>query len=85
MGLEHYLMFTPTEGMDLKTRLNYHFMQKYFLFSFYISIILNKSMTFFLDGDFLFKGFPFKLSQTQEDIGIYSNRSRVLGGISYVF
>ena len=85
VGLEHYLMFTPTEGMDLKTRLNYHLIQKYFLFSFYISIILNRSMTFFLTGDLLFRGFPFQLSQTTEDIGIYSNKSRVLGGVSYVF
>ena len=85
VGLNHSLKWTDAQSTHVKARLIYHFSKKYFLFSGHGSITINKSVSMFIAGDILFTTFPFYTDQTTEDIGPYKNKSRVFGGLSYVF
>ena len=84
-GISHNIKFSRGESAQINSRLIYHFLNKYFLFSFYSAYTFENNLSFFLSGDILFSNFPFSIDQTQEDIGIYTNKSRAIGGIKYVF
>ena len=84
-GLYHSMKWTQEESTALSARLVYHFVKQYFLFSFQGSATVSRRLTFTLSGDILFSGFPFDSQQTEDNIGLYQNQSRVSGGVSYVF
>ena len=84
-GISHNIKFDKNLSAKIKTRLIYHFLHEYFLFSFYASLTFEKAFSFFFSGDLLFSNFPFFIEQTKKDIGFYSNKSRIFGGLSYAF
>ncbi len=84
-GLSHSIKLEEDLFAQIKSRLIYHFERDYFLFSFYGSLILDSAFSFFVSGDLLFPEFPFSIDQAKEDIGVYENKSRIFGGLSYAF
>ena len=84
-GIHHALKWTDTQSTDIKTRLIYHFEKQYFLFSAELSLHFHPFVSLFVASDILFTGFPFDIWQLTQDIGVYKNKSRVFGGIQYVF
>ena len=83
-GINHTIQFEDTQKIKIKARVIYHLLKEYFLFSAYSSWTYQ-SFSLFLSTDLLFSELPFSIEQTQEDIGIYTNKSRIFGGISYEF
>ena len=84
-GFSHSIIFNQEYSAKMKTRIIYHLLQKYFLASFYGSLTFAKTFSIFLSGDLLFSDFPFTIEQTTKNIGVYTNKSRIFGGISYAF
>ena len=84
-GFTHSIIFNQDYSAKLKTRIIYHLLQEYFLVSFYGSLTFAKAFSIFLSGDLLFSSFPFTIEQTTKNIGVYANKSRIFGGISYAF
>lgn len=84
-GIDHSIKFNQTQKFKIKARLIYHLLNEYFLFSFYSSLTFMESFTIFFSGDLLFSEFPFSIDQTKKDIGVYTNKSRIFGGLSYAF
>ena len=84
-GLTHNIKFEKNNSADLKARLIYDLPKDYFLLSLHCGLTLKKAFSIFASADFLFSEFPFSLGQTQENIGIYENKSRIFGGIKYAF
>ncbi len=85
VGLHHVLKWTDSESADLAGRFIYHIDKKYFMFSFRGAVTFSGSLSFFLEGDLLFTEFPFYADNIQTDIGLYKNKSRLFGGMSYAF
>ena len=84
-GINHSIKFSEDQFAQIKSRLIYHLLNEYFLFSFYSSFTFAGAFTVFVSGDLLFSEFPFSFEQTQENIGIYTNKSRIFGGLKYDF
>ena len=84
-GLIHRINFNKSYSAQFKTRVIYHLLHEYFLVSFYGAFLFEKAFSIFVSGDILFSHFPFTIEQTKQDIDIYSNKSRVFGGIRYAF
>ncbi len=84
-GITHSIKFNKQYEAKIKARLIYHLLKEYFLFSFYSSLTFDNSFSIFISGDLIFSDFPFSFKQTKEDIGIYTNKSRIFGGLSYDF
>lgn len=84
-GITHNIKFNKTQEAKIKARLIYHLLKEYFLFSFYSSLTFDNSVSIFLSGNLIFSDFPFSFEQTKENIGIYTNKSGVFGGLSYDF
>ena len=84
-GIEHNIKFNKTQEATIKTRLIYHLLTEYFLFSFYGSVTFEEVFSVFISGDLIFSDFPFSIDQTTQDIGVYTNKSRIFGGLSYAF
>jgi len=84
-GITHSIRFNNDQLFEIKGRLIYHLLKEYFLFSFYGGYSYNQSVSLFVSGDILFSDFPFSIDQTKENIGIYANKSRIFGGVSYAF
>ena len=84
-GIDHSIKVNQTQEFKIKARLIYHLLNEYFLFSFYSSLTFMESFTVFLSSDMIFSEFPFFVDQTKKDIGIYTNKSRIFGGLSYAF
>ena len=85
LGFDYSTQFDRSAGAGGKARLIYDFDKRYFLFSFEASLTLAYSLTGFVSGDYFFSKFPFSISQTAEDVGIYANKSRFFGGLKYAF
>ena len=85
VGIDHSIKFNETQEANIKGRLIYNLINDYFLFSFYGSVKFMGSFTLFVSGDFIFSEFPFSFEQTKKDIGVYTNKSRISGGLSYDF
>ena len=84
-GVQHRIKINPQYSANIKGRLIYNLWHGYFLFSAYSALRYNNSLSVFLSSDLLFSHFPFSATQTQQNIGVYTNKSRVFGGIKYVF
>ena len=84
-GLSHSIKLEQSLLAQIKSRLIYHFERDYFLFSFYGSLTWDSAFSVFVSTDLLFPEFPFSIEQAREDIGIYKNKSRIFGGLSYAF
>ena len=84
-GITHNIKFNETQEAKIKARLIYHLLKEYFIFSFYGSLTFQNSISIFFSSDLIFSDFPFSFEQTKEDIGIYTNKSRIMGGLSYDF
>lgn len=85
-GLEHSIKFNTLQKVNIKLRLIYDLELKYFLSCLYGSVSFNNDLSFFISGDITFSKFPFSLEQiSRNDLGMYSNKSRLFGGISYAF
>ena len=85
VGIDHIIKFNETQEAKIKSRLIYNLIDDYFLFSFYGSLKFIGSFTVFLSGNLVFSEFPFSFEQTTEDIGVYTNKSGISGGLSYAF
>ncbi len=85
VGINHKIQFEDTQEIQIKIRLIYHLLKDYFLFSAHFAWTLDGAFSVFLSSDLIFSEFPFSAEQTQEDIGVYTNKSRIFGGISYDF
>ena len=84
-GVRHHIKIDPKYSADIKARLIYNILHGYFLFSAHGELYYDKTFSFFISSDLLFSHFPFSAEQTQKNIGIYTNKSRVFGGIRYAF
>ncbi len=84
-GIQHRIQMDQNYSADIKARLIYNVLHSYFLFSAHGAVNYKKNFSVFLSSDLLFSRFPFSTGQTRENIGIYTNKSRVFGGISYAF
>ena len=84
-GIQHHIKIDQSYSADIKARLIYNMLHGYFLFSAESAVYYDKDFSVFLSSDLLFSHFPFSTNQTQKNIGIYTNKSRVFGGIKYAF
>ena len=84
-GITHSIKFNEDQLARIKLRLIYNFLTEFFLFSLYSSITFADAFSIFLSGDILFSDFPFSIDKTREDIGIYTNKTRIFGGLRYEF
>ena len=84
-GIEHNIKLSQTQLVQMKGRFIYHLLKEYFLLSFYGSWTFEENVSIFMSGDLLFSDFPFSIAQTRQDIGVYTNKSRIFGGLSYAF
>ena len=84
-GITHSIKFNEDQLAKIKLRLIYNLLTDFFLFSFYGSITFAEAFSIFLSGDILFSEFPFSIDKTKENIGVYENKSRIFGGLSYEF
>lgn len=85
VGINHKIQFEETLALKINVRLIYNFLKEYFLFSAHCAWTFEEAFSFFLSSDLLFSEFPFSTEQTKQDIGIYTNKSRIFGGFSYDF
>ncbi len=85
VGIDHSIKFNETQEAKIKGRLIYNLINDYFLFSFYSSLKFMGSFNVFVSGNLVFSEFPFSFDQTTEDIGVYTNKSGISGGLSYDF
>ena len=84
-GVDYSIYFNSSTSTETQTRLIYELKKKYFLFSFYSALTMARSVSIFVSGDFFFSRFPFSTEQIEEDIAMYSNKSRMFAGLKYVF
>lgn len=84
-GADYSIYFDQDTSAEAQTRLIYEFKKKYFLFSFYSALTVARSLSIFLSGDYFFSHFPFSVKQIEDDIAIYSNKSRIFAGLKYAF
>ena len=84
-GLNYFIYFDKASSATAQARLIYELKKKYFLLSFSCSLTLAYSLSVFMSGDYFFTRFPFSIEQTQDRIGVYSNKSRLFGGLKYAF
>ncbi len=84
-GMSYSIYFDQATSTETQVRLIYELEKKYFLFSFYSALTMARTLSIFISGDFFFSHFPFSTKQIEDDIAMYSNKSRIFAGLKYVF